>query len=68
MRSDQQVYDTILNFAKADDRIRIVTLEGSRTNSNIPPDAFQDFDITFFVTDMESFTADDAWLDVFGER
>ncbi len=68
MRSDKQIYDIILNFAKGDERIRMVTLEGSRTNVNIPPDDFQDFDITFFVTDMESFTEDDKWLDVFGER
>ena len=68
MRSDKQIYDTILNFAKADKRIRMVTLEGSRTNINISPDDFQDFDVTFFVTDMHSFTNDDKWLDVFGER
>ncbi len=68
MRSEKQVYDTILGFAEADERIRVVTLEGSRTNVNIPPDDFQDYDITFFVTDMQSFTADDEWLNVFGER
>ncbi len=68
MRSEKQVYDTILSFAEADERIRMVTLEGSRTNINIPPDDFQDYDITFFVTDMQSFTADDEWLNVFGER
>lgn len=68
MRSDKQIYDTILNFAKADERIRMVTLEGSRTNINISSDDFQDFDVTFFVTDMHSFTNDDKWLDVFGER
>ncbi len=68
MRTEQQVYDIILTFAKADERIRMVTLEGSRTNINISPDDFQDYDITFFVTDMQSFTADDEWLDVFGER
>lgn len=68
MRSEKQVYDTILSLAKTDERIRMVTLEGSRTNINIPPDDFQDFDITFFVTDMQSFTNDDKWLDVFGER
>lgn len=58
----------ILTFAKADERVRMVTLEGSRTNINIPPDHFQDYDITFFVTDMQSFMADDEWLNVFGER
>ena len=65
---DMEVYDIVLNFAKTDKRIRMVTLEGSRTNTNIPPDDFQDFDITFFVTDMDSFTSDDKWLDIFGER
>ena len=59
MRSEKEVYDIVLNFAKTDKRIRMVTLEGSRTNTNIPPDDFQDFDITFFVTDMDSFTSDD---------
>ena len=68
MRSEKQVYDTILTYAKADERVRMVTLEGSRTNTNIPPDDFQDYDITFFVTDMQSFIGDDRWLDVFGER
>ena len=69
MRTEKQIYDTILNFAKADDRIRVVTLEGSRTNINIIPDDFQDYDITFFVTDMQSFIINsDEWLNVFGER
>lgn len=68
MRTEKQIYDTILGFARADERIRVVTLEGSRTNCHVPPDAFQDFDITFFVTDLESFTAKDDWLSVFGER
>lgn len=68
MRSEQQIYDTILSFAEADERIRMVTLEGSRTNIHIPPDDFQDYDITFFVTDMQSFTSEDGWLDIFGDR
>ena len=68
MRTEKQIYDTILGFAKADERIRVVTLEGSRTNMNILSDEFQDYDITFFVTDMQSFTINDEWLNVFGER
>lgn len=68
MRTKEQVYDMILDFARAQERIRVVTLEGSRTNRNIPPDDFQDYDITFFVTDLPSFTKDDTWLNVFGER
>lgn len=68
MRTEKQIFDMILNFAKADERIRVVTLEGSRTNVNIQADEFQDFDITFFVTDMQSFTNNDEWLHVFGKR
>ena len=45
MRSEKQIYEMILNFAKSDERIRMVTLEGSRTNVNIPADDFQDYDI-----------------------
>ena len=68
MRTEKQIYDTILNFAKADDRIRVVTLEGSRTNINIIQDDFQDYDITFFVIDMGEFLKSDDWLSVFGNR
>lgn len=68
MRTEKQMYDLILGLARADDRIRIVTLEGSRTNINISPDEFQDYDITFFVADLQSFTADDEWLNCFGRR
>lgn len=36
MRTEKEIYDLVLNFAFQDERIRIVTLEGSRTNVNIP--------------------------------
>ena len=53
MRTEQEMMNTILSIAEDDERIRIVTLEGSRTNINIPKDEFQDYDITYFVTDMD---------------
>ncbi|MBO0992824.1 aminoglycoside 6-adenylyltransferase [Bacillus sp. SD088] len=68
MRSEAELMETLIGFAKSDPRIRLVTLEGSRTNSNIPRDSFQDFDLSFFVTDLESFTENDDWLDQFGKR
>ena len=58
----------IIDFAAKDDRIRLATLEGSRTNKNISPDAFQDYDLSYFVTDMDSFKENDHWLDQFGKR
>ncbi|WP_428220649.1 aminoglycoside 6-adenylyltransferase, partial [Enterococcus faecium] len=48
------------------ERIRIVTLEGSRANINIPKDEFQDYDITYFVSDIEPFISNDDWLNQFG--
>jgi aminoglycoside 6-adenylyltransferase len=68
MRSEQEMMDMILQFARSDEHVRIVTMEGSRMNKNAPKDKFQDYDISFLVTDMASFLADDAWLDVFGKR
>ncbi|WP_020621144.1 aminoglycoside 6-adenylyltransferase [Paenibacillus daejeonensis] len=68
MRSKEDMMDLWLGYAQQDERIRLVTLEGSRTNRNIASDAFQDYDLSFFVTDLSSFKADDAWLDAFGQR
>ena len=65
-----ETLDKILNFAAGNDAIRLVGMEGSRVNVNVPRDDLQDYDVTFVVTDaaLDSFTEDDAWLDVFGER
>ncbi|WP_152401864.1 aminoglycoside 6-adenylyltransferase [Paenibacillus cellulositrophicus] len=68
MRSEQEMMKLLLDYAKHDERIRLVTLEGSRTNTNIPPDAFQDYDISYFVTEMDSFKEHDGWLDFLGKR
>lgn len=68
MRTQQKMMDLILSFARNDERVRIVGMEGSRTNVNVPKDDFQDYDISFIVTDMDSFKRNDQWLDYFGER
>lgn len=41
-RTEQEMMNIILSIANQDERIRIVTIEGSRTNINIPKDEFQD--------------------------
>lgn len=58
----------LLGFATAEPRVRMMTLEGSRANPNVPRDRLQDFDISFFVTDRDHFRRDDGWLDAFGAR
>ncbi|WP_019637767.1 aminoglycoside 6-adenylyltransferase [Paenibacillus fonticola] len=68
MRSEREMMKILIDFAMNEDKIRLVTLEGSRTNKNIPPDIFQDYDISYFVTDIDSFKENDQWLHVFGNR
>lgn len=66
MRSTQQMMTLILDFAREQAQIRLVGMEGSRVNPRIAPDAFQDFDVTYFVTDMVPFTQSEDWLAAFG--
>jgi aminoglycoside 6-adenylyltransferase len=68
MRTEQEMMDIILTFAKDNDDIRVVTMEGSKLNKNAPVDKFQDFDIAYTVTDIEKYKSNDNWLDVFGKR
>lgn len=68
MRSDTEIKNLILDFAKQDNRIRAVLLNGSRANPNVKPDKLQDFDIIFIVNNISSFTSDHSWTDIFGEK
>ena len=68
MRSEQEMMNLLLDYAVKDDRIRLAVLEGSRTNPNIAPDLFRDYDISYFVTDIQSFKENDRWLQSFGKR
>src|SRR6476646_2704998 len=67
VRSETEIKSLILDFAKQDDRIRAVLLNGSRANPNIKHDRLQDFDIVFIVENLESFTSDHSWTNIFGE-
>jgi aminoglycoside 6-adenylyltransferase len=67
MRSEEEMLELILDTAREDDRIRAVVMNGSRANPNAPHDRFQDFDIVYFVTDVEPFKYNYEWLKRFGE-
>src|SRR5699024_2463009 len=67
MRKENEVRNLLKNIVINDNNISLSVLEGSRTNKNIPKDDFQDYDISFFVTDMESYKKDDSWLGTFGD-
>lgn len=68
MRSEEEIMNLILSVATSDDRIRAVLLTGSRANPNTAKDIFQDFDITYVVTNLEPYITNHSWIDVFGER
>lgn len=67
MRSEQEMFDLILNTAREDERIRAVMMNGSRANPNAPHDFFQDYDIVYFVTDDAPYTRNLEWIKRFGE-
>ena len=67
MRTEEEMFDLILGIANSDNRVRAVYMNGSRTNTNITKDKYQDYDIVFVVTETNSFLADKSWISKFGE-
>ena len=67
MRREQAMMDFILQFAKDDERVRAVIMNGSRVNPNAPRDRFQDYDIVYLVTSVDDFVLDRRWMSQFGE-
>lgn len=67
-RTETEMMNLILGTAKEDERVLAVVLNGSRANSNVKKDIFQDYDIVYIVREIESFTCNHSWVDVFGER
>jgi aminoglycoside 6-adenylyltransferase len=67
MRTENEMYNLILDIAHNDVRIKAVYMNGSRTNENVPKDIFQDYDIVYVVEDTLSFIDDKNWIQIFGE-
>jgi aminoglycoside 6-adenylyltransferase len=67
VRSEREMMELIIKTARTDERIRAVILNGSRADPAAKRDIFQDFDIVYFVADMESFRQDPGWIKCFGE-
>lgn len=63
MRTPEEMIDLILSIAKEDERIRAVTMGGSRANKDCPADVYQDFDIAFFVNDTAPFWDNMEWIE-----
>ena len=67
MRSELEVLDQLLAFARNSPLVRSVWQNGSRINPHVCKDPFSDFDIVFCVTDPEIFLNDQSWIAQFGE-
>jgi len=63
MRTEQEMMELILGTAKADGRIRAVSMEGSRADPNAPKDKYMDYDITYYVKDIKPFFNNPAWVE-----
>jgi len=62
------MYELILDYAKKDEGVRCVYMNGSRANPNAPKDKYMDFDIVFIVKELSPYLSDLHWVDVFGKR
>jgi aminoglycoside 6-adenylyltransferase len=67
VRTEKQVIDQVLAFARGHDMVRAVVMNGSRVNPNTPKDIFCDYDICYYVTKPRHFMEDQAWIETFGE-
>lgn len=68
MRSEDEMFDLIINTANEDVRIRAAYLCGSRVNPDAPKDIFRDYDVAYVVTETGSFMRDKSWINRFGNR
>ena len=66
-RSEVQILDVILQIAVTL-QVEAVAMSGSRTDTKAPKDEFQDYDVVYFVDDLDNLTSDLSWLDQFGTR
>ncbi len=67
MRTEPQVIDQLLSFARNNPLIRAVVMNGSRVNPNAPQDLFCDYDVVYYVTDPPHFLEDQGWIHYFGD-
>lgn len=63
MRPTEEMLKLITDIAKEDDRIRAVMLSGSRANKDCPTDCYQDFDIVYYVKDVNPFWDNMNWIE-----
>ncbi len=63
----KKMFELIMQKAIDDERIRAVTMNGSRADKNATHDKYSDFDIVYYVKDIREFTQNRSWIEDFGE-
>ncbi len=66
-RCYDEMMELIMGKAVEDERIRAVTMEGSRANTKALHDELSDFDICYYVTDIREFAGNKEWIRYFGD-
>lgn len=61
MRSTAEMMELIRTFAEEEPDVRAVILNGSRANPHAASDRFQDYDVVFYVTDVQRWAKDRSW-------
>jgi len=67
MNTEKSIKNKIIDYAKSDERIRAVILNGSRANPKVASDKYQDFDILFVVDNFDSFLKNKNWISFLGD-
>lgn len=67
MRSESEIIELVLKFARPREDIRAVVMNGSRVNPNAKKDPFQDYDIACYVRDVAVYRGDPRIPQHFGE-
>jgi aminoglycoside 6-adenylyltransferase len=55
MRTEKEMLDLILTYARQNEDVRAVIMNGSRVNPNVKKDPFQDYDIVYLVKSVEPY-------------
>src|SRR4030067_1199988 len=67
MRSEREMFELILSYARDDENIRAVVLNGSRANPSVKKNPFQDFDLVYLVRSVAPLVRNKDLVKYFGE-
>ena len=66
-RIEEQMLRLIIQTAE-NLQVEAVAMSGSRADTKVPKDEFQDYDVVYVVDDLDNLTSDLSWLNQFGNR